>query len=123
MIKLVYSVRRRPEMSHEDFSRYWLEQHGPLVRSLAGVLGTSKYIQSHTTAPDINQMMTEMRGLAEPFDGITELWWESAERLTEALSSPEGQEASARLAEDEAKFIDFAGSSVFLTEEHVIFDL
>ncbi len=123
MIKLVYCVRKRADMSFEDFSKYWLEEHGPLVRSVAGALGAKKYIQSHAVTPELNQAMKAERGLAEPYDGITELWWDSVEILTEALGSEAGQAASTKLAEDEARFIDFSESRVFMTEEHVIFDL
>ena len=35
MIKLVYIVRKRDDISFKDFSAYWLEKHGPLVRSFA----------------------------------------------------------------------------------------
>jgi hypothetical protein len=38
------------------------------------------------------------------------------------LTTEEGAQAGARLLEDEAKFIDFTKSTIFLTEEHVIFD-
>ena len=31
--KLVFCVRKRPELSDEEFQTYWLERHGPLVRS------------------------------------------------------------------------------------------
>ena len=40
-----------------------------------------------------------------------------------ALSTPEGKQANEALKEDEAKFIDLSQSRVFMTEEHVIFDL
>jgi len=35
MIKFVYVARRRPDISPEAFRKYWLENHGPLVRSFA----------------------------------------------------------------------------------------
>ncbi len=35
MLKFVYCVRRRPDISLEEFRKYWLEHHGPLVRSYA----------------------------------------------------------------------------------------
>jgi hypothetical protein len=37
-------------------------------------------------------------------------------------SSPEGQEAGRLLLQDESKFIDFERSTIFFTEEHLIFD-
>ena len=57
----------------------------------------------------------------DAFDGVAEVWWDSREALTAAVSSPEGQAAGDELLEDERKFIDLARSSLFLTEEHEIF--
>jgi uncharacterized protein (TIGR02118 family) len=122
MIKMVYCITRRDDVEPEDFYRYWLEQHGPLVKSVARDLNAVRYVQSHTILPAINDMLRASRdGLQEPYDGITEVWWNSAEELEAALQTPAGQQAAARLAEDEARFADFAGCRVFMTREHEIF--
>ena len=123
MVKLVYCVRKRAELSREAFRKYWLEQHGPLVLRFAEALRAKKYIQSHTIEPEINDAIVKSRGLAPPYDGIAEVWWEDIESLKAALSSPAAQEWRKALIEDEAKFIDFSQSREFMTEEHVIFDL
>ena len=41
MIKLVFCLRRLPHLSREEFHRYWLDTHGPLVRERAPALGAS----------------------------------------------------------------------------------
>jgi hypothetical protein len=41
--------------------------------------------------------------------------------LEQGMSSPTGVEAQTKLIEDEARFIDFSQSRVFMTEEHQIF--
>jgi len=123
MVKLVYVVRARPDISSEEFHRYWREEHGPKVASVAEALRARRYVQSHTLASPINEALIEGRGPMVPaFEGITEVWWDSVEELMAALGTPEGQAAGAMLAEDEARFIDFARSSVFLTEEHEVFN-
>lgn len=122
MIKFVYCVRRRSDVSPERFRTYWLENHGPLVRSFAKALRAKKYIQSHTLVTQWDDAIRELRAQAAPYDGITEVWWERMEDLLEALQTPEGQEANSKLAADEGTFVDFERSCVFLTEEHVIFD-
>ena len=121
MIKLVYCIRKRDDIPAQEFHRYWLEEHGPLVKSVADDIGARRYVQSHTVLPEINAAMVEGRGLAEPYDGITEVWWESREALDQGLSSPAGVEAGKKLVEDESRFIDLARSRVFMTEEHEIF--
>lgn len=123
MIKLVYIVRRRDDVPADEFRRYWLETHGPIVRSLAEALRARRYVQSHTLDSAMNMELVKSRGMADFYDGITEIWWDSIEEIAAALSSPEGLAASQQLAEDESKFIDLARSTIFLTEEHTIFDL
>ena len=122
MVKLVYCIRRREDVSPEEFRRYWLDEHGPLVRSVASAIGAVRYVQSHTMAPELNEVLRGSRGADQPYDGITEVWWESLADLQASMQTPESQEAQRRLLEDESTFIDFSRSSVFMTEEHVIFD-
>ena len=122
MIKLVYCVTRREDVSPEEFYRYWLEEHGPKVRSVAKALNAVKYIQSHTVLPERNQALQESRGLEPPYDGITEVWYPSPGEPREEVSAEERQAAAKLLLDDESRFIDFSRSRVFMTEEHVIFD-
>ena len=122
MIKLVYCVRRRADVTPEKFYAYWLNQHGPKVAGVAVAIRAVKYIQSHTCAPELNQIFLESRGLAPAYDGITEVWWESADTLKAALMTSAGQAAMNMLIEDESTFIDFTQSRVFMTTEHGIFD-
>ena len=67
----------------------------------------------------MNEALTRSRGSAEPYDGITEVWFDSLEGL--GGDGPAAAEAGRKLLEDEAEFIDLANSAVFLTEEHEIF--
>ena len=50
------------------------------------------------------------------------MWWDSLDDLNAGNATPEGREAGRALMEDEAKFIDFKRSHIFMTEEHTIFD-
>lgn len=123
MIKFIYCVRRRSEMSKDAFRRYWLENHGPLVRKYAKALRAKRYVQSHTLDSPLNAAAQQPRGTQPPYDGITEIWWDKAEDLIAALSTPEGQAVNKLLAQDEGRFCDLPNCSVFFTEEHTIFDL
>lgn len=122
MIKLVYVIVRRPELSAEAFRDYWLARHGPLVAAQAKALKLRKYVQSHPFDDPASEAMRAVRGMRAPADGVTEVWWDSLEDFGSAYATPEGAEAGRILAEDEARFIDFEKSAVFLTEEHTIFD-
>jgi hypothetical protein len=122
MIKLVYVIARRAEMSAEAFHDDWLNRHGPLVSAQAEALGLRKYVQSHLIDHPANEGLRAVRGMLGPVDGITEVWWDSAEALKAAYATPEGANAGRILAKDEETFIDFSNSHVFLTQEHLIFD-
>jgi len=122
MIKFVYCVRRRADVTPQAFRQYWLEKHGPLVKKCAEAMRARRYVQSHTLDTPLNAMARQARGTREPYDGLTELWWDKIDDLVAAWQTPEGQRANQLLAEDEARFCDLPGCSVFFTEEHTIFD-
>jgi uncharacterized protein (TIGR02118 family) len=123
MIKFVYCICKRADLSNEEFQTYWKEKHGAFIRSLAKTIHAKKYIQSHKMDTPINAELVKSRGL-EPlaYDGITEIWWDNMEEFLAGVNSPEGIEAAQQYVADEANFIDFAQSRAFLTEEHTIFD-
>jgi uncharacterized protein (TIGR02118 family) len=122
VIKLVMAIRRRDDVAPEEFHRYWLDEHGPLARRLLEPLNLRRYVQTHTLDTDLNLQLAAARGTVEAFDGVAELWWDSLDDLLATVGSEEGQRANAELAEDEARFIDLERSSLFLTEEQLIFD-
>lgn len=120
MIKLVMCVRRRQDLSREEFQDYWLNQHGPLFRKFADTYKAIRYVQSHTIDTPLNQNVRKARGMSEEYDGIAEIWWKSESDFIEAISSPEGQKLRTVFLDDEAKFLDFSRSAAFFTSEHVL---
>ena len=121
MIKLTFCVTRRADISEKDFHDYWLNTHGPLVRSVRKDLHIAKYVQTHAIDTPANEATASVRGAPARFDGIAELWWENEEALAKA-GSPAGIAASQKLLEDEARMIDFSKSPLWYNVEHVIFD-
>lgn len=123
MLKYVYCIRKRADLSNEEFHTYWRGKHSELIRSLAKAIRGKKYIQSHTMNTPINQEMINSRGFeSPPYDGVTEIWWDSMEEFLAGVNSPEGIEAAQQYIADEANFVDFSKSRAFLTEEYVVFD-
>ena len=123
MIKLVFTLRRREDMTREDFQRYWREQHAPLVKRHADALGIRRYVQVHACDTPLDEAIAGPRG-SEPrfYDGVAELWWDSLEELVAAFSSDAGQAAGQELLEDEQRFIDLPRSPLWLGEEDVVID-
>ncbi len=122
MLKLTFCLRRSPSLSLEEFQDYWLNKHGPLVRTLQPVLGMTRYVQLHRLRGDLADGMRRARRAPEPYDGVAELWWQSEETWRTASRNPEAREANRLLLEDEAKFIDLANSPLWLNREETIYD-
>jgi len=120
MIKLTYCLRRRPDLTWEEFSRYWREVHAPLVAERAAVLGIRRYVQLRTVQlPDLHAVFQARNGGSpEPFDGVAELWFDSLESM--GTASPEATQASAELLEDERNFIDLPNSPLWFGEDYVV---
>ena len=117
MVKLVFCLRRLPELSREEFQRYWRETHGPLVRERAGVLGIQRYVQVHSLSDALSTPLRESRGAPEPYDGVAELWFADGAAVAAAGASEAARRAGAELLEDERRFIDLARSPLWLAEE------
>ena len=119
MVKLTFCLRRRPDLSPEEFRRYWLETHGPLVRERAALLGIRRYQQVHTLdEPALHAALQARNGGAPPpFDGIAEAWVDSLEDFRVGRD-PASRQAAAELLADERNFIDLPNSPMWLGVEH-----
>lgn len=84
----------------------------------AAIMRAKKYVQSLTLETPLNDGLRESRGMLPEFDGVAEVWFESEQDLMEGMSSPEGQQLSASLLNDEKNFIDHSKSSAFIVREH-----
>ena len=120
-IKIVYCLRRKPGISREEFQRYWLDVHGPMVKARGEAIGMRRYVQSHAVETPMNAALAGARGGLESYDGVMEGWWDSEAEALAALSTPDGQATARDLLDDEGKFIDFDRSPIFMTREHVIY--
>ncbi|HKY94368.1 MAG TPA: EthD domain-containing protein [Kiloniellales bacterium] len=124
MLKFSYWVRRRPELTREEFDRYWFEQHAPLVRAHREALGIKRYIQT-IALPDqeAQQRLRASRGAeAFDYDGCTEVWFESMEAHLAARKTPAGMLAAQLLIEDERRFIDLGRSQLWYGTERPIIE-
>jgi uncharacterized protein (TIGR02118 family) len=121
MIKLVFSLRRRRDLTREEFRAYWCDQHARLVSRHADVLRIRRYVQTHAHASEVAVAQSAARG-SEPdvYDGQAELWWDSLEDVVAAVSTPTGQQAALELLEDERRFIDLERSPLWIGEEHLV---
>src|SRR2546430_17699528 len=96
MVKLVFCVRRRSELSREECQRYWREIHAPLVRSHAEVLRIRRYVQTHTLKTPANEMLQKSRGGSAGYTGAARLWGGSPRTPVTAPGPPPGAAPAVR---------------------------
>ena len=119
MIRLVFALRRQPHLSLQEFQRYWLEQHAPLVASHAQNLGILRYVQTHRIDDNSHEAAARARGNMEPpHDGVAELWWESEKQFSEVTATSAATAAGAALLADERTFIDLPNSPLWFAHEY-----
>jgi uncharacterized protein (TIGR02118 family) len=102
MTKAIILMRRRSDLSGEDFRRYAEETHLPLVGRLPGL---QRLV--------VNYVLMEAQGGDPGYDAVAEDWFESPEAMQAAFASPEGQ----AVVGDVPNFLDPAQMRVLVVEE------
>ena len=105
-IKMVVLVRRRPDLTRDQFAAYWLGTHAPMAAG-QGMLG---YRVNVAEDP-------QPEGATAPWDGTAEIIWRSVEHMAEAMASEVGVLAAADV-EHFAEHIEYV-----VTREHVVVPL
>ena len=102
MIKQVFLIKRKEGLSHDEFRKYYVERHAPLVKEAFPQI--VKYV--------INFVHQGKRGAA--YDAMTEIYWPDFETLKRLNESDVYQK---KVAPDEMNFIALGGATIFLAEE------
>lgn len=103
MVKFMVVLYRRPDLSEGEFQAYLRGVHGPMAEAIPDLL---RYTQNYV-APDPTRKHPG-------WDAIVELFWADRETMEAAWSSPEGQAATADLAE----FADFSRTTWSVVDFH-----
>ena len=112
-------LRQLPAMDDATARRYWLTEHGPIVRRGAQAAGMLCYRQVHRYDTPLTNGLREARGTkVDPYLGHAEAWSDRAR----ASSAPETAAAGRSFVTDEHNFIDFARSAIWLGKEHSFID-
>ncbi|HBV25444.1 MAG TPA: hypothetical protein DEB44_05895 [Acidimicrobiaceae bacterium] len=120
LLKLYFPLRQLDALTMEEAQWYWRTHHGPVIRRQAHGSGILRYQQVHRDEDQLTKALNVSRGCeVEPYLGHAEVWMD---RSSMGNPTPENKLASRRAYEDEANFIDFARSTMFLAKEHVIID-
>ena len=116
MVNVVYCMRRRADLTLEQFLDHWGRVHAPIVTENLAVLRLAGYRRivpkAHAMSPQI-----ERRNISQPpYDGIALLTWASEEDLQQSLQDPKASEVQRALARDEKLFVDAERSCRWVAE-------
>ena len=75
MFKAIILLARAEDASHADFREWWLERHAPLARQLPGL----RRLVFNVVEPG-----------DAPYDGVSELWFDSREDFEAAYATDIG---------------------------------
>ena len=95
--------RKRADLSHEQFVAHWVNVHAELARHLPRLRRYSINVVDRTRHPDF------------PYDGFSELWFDSRADCEAAFASPQGLAALADLR----NYVE-AVEPLFLDEHQIV---
>jgi hypothetical protein len=100
MIRRISVVRRRPDLSRDDFTRRWLGEHAQVAARLEGLRGYVVYIADDGCTS---------------FDGIAVTTFDSREAAERAFADPALADDLRRTREEFAESVE-----VCFVDEHVV---
>jgi uncharacterized protein (TIGR02118 family) len=104
--KLILFVRRRADLTHEQFKHRYETGHVPLAHSVSPLL--RKYVRNY---------LSHFPGGPEPeYDAVSEFWFDNMADLEATLGFAASEEGQV-LARDEAEFIDRDSMRLFIADE------
>jgi len=95
-------LKKKHDMTDEEFAHYWLHTHAPLVKKLPGV---RKYVINLVKKPPERE---------SHYQGVVELWFEDTESMKTAFASDEGL----LTREDAHKFV--SNMTTLYIDEHEV---
>ena len=119
MIKFIQCIRKKPELSHVEFRRYWAE-YKDRAAAVAEVIGITRFSISTalTVAPNVRVMLE--RGTVAAFDGVAEFWFPKAAGLEDIFERPEIVERVNAMRELQDQLADLSQSCFFFVSEEVV---
>ncbi len=118
MIRLTFLLRRKAGMSLEEFQHYWLNEHGPMLASHASHLAMTRCVLVRTLTEGQGLLGGTRGPMEPPYDGVTEIWWDSMATLTAAAETPAGRGAIDAIVADERTFVDHPSSPLWFGYEY-----
>jgi hypothetical protein len=118
MIRFINCVRRRADISSEQFRQFWNDpKFDAIIGRVVAYTGAAGYVKNLTLMVSANELMQERRGgAAAPFDGVLEYSWNYASQLHSVLNSEQCSLLMQAMLEYQKQFVDLEKSCAFFTE-------
>lgn len=113
-VKRMSLIRKRQEMSSEEFQHQWFDVHSVLVKRLPGLLG---YRQNLTIDWQVDRFSDEGEDVPFGVDGIVELWFEDGPAIERAFQSPAGLTAMSHAREFLGEVSTYVVDPVHIVQE------
>ena len=117
MIKIIYCMRRKADLTAEAFQQHWRDVHAPIVLRHQHTLHLARYVQTAAIRHPYDARVERRGVMVPPYDGIAELVWATQEDFRQAFESEQARIAQRELGLDEALFIDIAASARWICDE------
>ena len=118
MIRYINCIRRKADISPEDFREYWNgAEFEDLVSKVATLTNALSHSKTLTLQVEMGQKLIADRGMDEPYDGVVEYHWDNANRLKHFYESPQAKQLSDQITRYQSQFIDLSRSTAFFTED------
>lgn len=112
MIKVIGLLKRRADLTHEQFSEYWFNNHVALANRIVPRDALSRrYVQNHA-------LTLNSKGEA-PYDAVAELCFDDRAHMQRWIDWY-ASDAGKALRDDELNFMDVAQRVVIVTDERVM---
>jgi uncharacterized protein (TIGR02118 family) len=112
MVKVVWFLRKAEHLSMDEFRRWWLDGHAPVIAARQGAL-IARYVVNVRSEPDTLPGAT---GTPFDWDGMAEEWFESEEAARQAFSLPSAPETRADV------MAHVSAMSRLIVTEHCVLD-
>ena len=113
MIKCIAMLKRRPDLTREQFIEYYETKHAPLIVSLLpGIVDYRRnFVEAEGAFPAED-------GTPIDFDVVTEIWLADRDAHQRFITTATDPEIARIIGEDEAQMCDRTANRMVVVEEH-----
>lgn len=115
MLKAIVLLKRRADITVDQFMDHYENRHVPLVREVLPSIG--KYVRNYLDTKSVSAGRQEGDAPSPYFDVITELWFQDDAAYQDFIDALADPEVSRRLQEDEERFLDRSIVQTYAVEE------